>query len=1149
MENTQALQCPKCGADEIICGKKWCICDSCGERFLSDASAEKRSLKLFFSYSHQEEEICSKIVEALRKRGHEIWFDREKIRPGNDWREEIANGILSSNGVIAFLSKTSVRDPGVCLNELSIAIGVRGSNIKTVLLEPENNVTPPSSISHIQWLDMSNWREEKAKGTSNFDTWFAKKMEELILTIESNESHSFAGQLSVIQAALPLIHHDTSKQKSLLLQPFVGRRWLTEAVELWLNDPNQKNLCVLYGEPGIGKSTFAANYCHFNSKVVASIFCEYNRINFNKVQSVIQTLAYLLACRLPEYRVILVDVLNNTPNIGELNASEMFDVLLTVPLVQCSIDGNHETICIVIDGIDECGDVENNPLAIVLSQYVPRFPSWIRFLITARKLDSVRRALCDVPFLDLCGDTKENLKDVKEYFSQQLNGYIKSNNCPENFIELLAEKSGGIFLYAKIVAHAFEQGNMTLQNLDSLPNGISGAFQNWFASYFGDTSEYTSKFRLPLGVLASSPEPIPLEEFMRLFSWNENDTADFIRRISMFIRQETNIFKQKTLAFSHKYLKDWLGSDSAGIYKSSHCAAFRYMGTAFYQYYKKSPENLTQFETLYLFSFLVKTNQTDILQELIQNPRLYFNINAIGDSCLEKGQLHKAWQYFSAAEEMASFLKEQSPTPDNRLIYSISELKLAEIYESHGALKKAFALYQNCYDTRMQLNEERGDAKDKKCLGVSCERLATSHIAFGNTEEAKALLQQGLAIREQLIAEDNSAENNQNAGSNYIRLAELFEAEGNNNQASKLYMQCLETRRTQVKKRGNLNDIKDLMVSFIRAASFEFRVGNLKETERLIQEALLLIDPISENMENAEVTRVLSFCYVYHGELLRAKGAIKEAEELFLKGINLRKKLVVDRNSKEDLWNLGGAYFSLASLKYSNHEYAQAKDITLKILNIDEALVRERGKAEDSKGLFYCLLMLGKISRKTQALTEALDYFEKAEKISKNLYNTRNDFNDREDYASVLHNLSIIFYQLGDYTKSEEFCDKALELRKYQVDHRGVCDDIKYYGASILIKSRFHLRRKEYSSVESCLLKVLDLDQENISNRGSASDYDCLCEAYLRLAEFYILIKSTEKGREYSALALSCAEHLCSMRNAPQDQALLQQAKQLNDSL
>ena len=96
----------------------------------------------------------------LKKCGHDVWFDKAEIKFGDDWRREITDGILKSNRVVSFLSKYSARDPGVCRDEIAIAIGVKGGNIQTILVESEAEVQPPVNIGHIQWLDMQ--RVEKA---------------------------------------------------------------------------------------------------------------------------------------------------------------------------------------------------------------------------------------------------------------------------------------------------------------------------------------------------------------------------------------------------------------------------------------------------------------------------------------------------------------------------------------------------------------------------------------------------------------------------------------------------------------------------------------------------------------------------------------------------------------------------------------------------------------------------------------------------------------------------------------------------------------------------------------------------------------------------------------------------------------------------
>ena len=96
-----------------------------------------------------------RLKEDLEARGHTVWFDEEEIKTGDDWRNKITRGILDSDAVVAFLSKHSVRDPGLCLNEIAIAMAEKVDEaIVRVLVEPERTVNAPVSITLIQWLTM-----------------------------------------------------------------------------------------------------------------------------------------------------------------------------------------------------------------------------------------------------------------------------------------------------------------------------------------------------------------------------------------------------------------------------------------------------------------------------------------------------------------------------------------------------------------------------------------------------------------------------------------------------------------------------------------------------------------------------------------------------------------------------------------------------------------------------------------------------------------------------------------------------------------------------------------------------------------------------------------------------------------------------------
>jgi hypothetical protein len=124
-------------------------------------------MKVFLSYGH---DANAPLVERIRRdlevAGHEIWIDTAKIKAGDGWRRSIVDGLSDTHWILGFLSRHSVRDPGVCLDELAIALHAKGGTITTVLVEDETAVATPLSVSHIQWLDMHG-RSARSKADRN----------------------------------------------------------------------------------------------------------------------------------------------------------------------------------------------------------------------------------------------------------------------------------------------------------------------------------------------------------------------------------------------------------------------------------------------------------------------------------------------------------------------------------------------------------------------------------------------------------------------------------------------------------------------------------------------------------------------------------------------------------------------------------------------------------------------------------------------------------------------------------------------------------------------------------------------------------------------------------------------------------------------
>ena len=58
----------------------------------------------------------------LSVQGHRIWLDKQQIKSGASWEEQIEEAILSHDIFISLLTPHAVRRPkGVCLDEISMA--------------------------------------------------------------------------------------------------------------------------------------------------------------------------------------------------------------------------------------------------------------------------------------------------------------------------------------------------------------------------------------------------------------------------------------------------------------------------------------------------------------------------------------------------------------------------------------------------------------------------------------------------------------------------------------------------------------------------------------------------------------------------------------------------------------------------------------------------------------------------------------------------------------------------------------------------------------------------------------------------------------------------------------------------------------------
>lgn len=535
------------------------------------------SQTIFLSYAHRSEreedfdlseELVLLVKEALERDGHTVWIDKQGIRSGSQWRERITSAILEHGHFLSFLSRRAVREPGVCLNEIAIAVG-SSRHIQTVLAQPESSVAAPLTISHLQWHDFQHWREilngtRRGEHGEDWPTWFALRMANISDILADVQSARVSGELQQLRDVLdPRTFEARIVDKT---QGFHGRAWLFDATQEWL-DSSSSRMFWLKASPGVGKSAFAASMAHrARSAVIGFFMCDFQgrKDPEESAREAIRTLAFQIASRLPDYRIKLLHQQRvDTKKIESKTADELFEFLITEPLNRAGKIPESTRLCLVIDGLDEAGrNSGGNALAELLVKHADRLPPWLGILLTSRPEPYLEQMLKPLAGVSFDGQSEQNRQDMVQWIGQRLpQSWDEAQR--QSVTEAVLVKCGGTFLYLDLVA---KDPAFSLSRPQELPEKLDGFFKQTFLRYFPDLATYGTSTEPLLRLMAAAPGPLPGAMAQQILGWHA-------RHLTLHVTEPMGSLLQTRAdgwVFFHASLADWLADPARS---GSHCLA------------------------------------------------------------------------------------------------------------------------------------------------------------------------------------------------------------------------------------------------------------------------------------------------------------------------------------------------------------------------------------------------------------------------------------------------------------------------------------------------------------------------------------------------------------------------------------------------
>lgn len=904
---------------------------------MEQVKAAGKALKVFISYGHDDkcaahpagrltqERICVKLCEALKDRGHSPWIDRDGIKERDDWRVEILKGLSDTDVVLACVSKRSLRSGSVCHEELKLSGGAGGENIAKilpVLLEPEGElsegeVSIPRWLADREWFDLSGWKSWEKEDDPAFQDWFVKRTDLLFSVLESKGYEEYSREINRLRTILrPAV--DTMRQSALSEHPFLGRKWLEEKIQCWLADENGKKVCFLSGEPGTGKSAYAYHFSAFNPTVAAAMYFCAGHKRENDPVNIIRTLAYLLAVRIPQYRYgLLNDISTVKVSLEEQSPQELFETLIRRPLIE-TIDGGHETMVIVLDGLDECANRgDKNEAVKVLLGKAGLLPGWLRILAVSQNVPEVTSCLPDHETVCFPSDTgdNENNRDIAAYCEKRVGSKFGSDPNWEAVRETLVRRSRGSFLYAEMICDMMKQEDQ-LRIPENYP-GLNSIFEQWFDRSFGNSAEYQSHYRAAMSCITGAPEPLPKVELKVLFEWTDTEVDCFIRKTRSQMRLDISGYaftkeeRQKkdavTLQIAHTFVAEWLKDNEKNpSYYTSPLDGCRLMADHYDTIRKeKGVSALSTYEVV-LLPELRKTNLgTQEWRQLGEDTEFLKRYRKEGDTCALWGKSYEARQIYEGG---IALLKTASRVPERGKLLADFYSSLGDLCENEGSLTEAAGWYEKA--ERILADPLNGNLAGGagymptagKRYAIACGNLANVLMLQGDVFRALKYWESAKENYEKAQKEERSAADWQNLAKIYLGMAETRKISGNFTEAQKYDTKALKC----LKQLYKLETTAEVSLCLSEACSSLGRMknsgGEVSEAERYLYQALHWAREAHERRSSiAEKQNLISVHFrrgMFALEQEKPEEAIKEFEE----SLHFSEEVVLLRGNPFDRW-------------------------------------------------------------------------------------------------------------------------------------------------------------------------------------------------------------------------------------------------------
>jgi WD40 repeat protein/serine/threonine protein kinase len=346
------------------------------------------------------------------------------------------------------------------------------------------------------------------------------------------------------------------------LKGFTGREWLFEEIEEWRAKGSPPTL-LLVGEPGVGKSAIVAALVNKNPgrRVLAYHCCRADTPATLEPAGFVRSLAAMFSARLDEYAAMLEgSAIANFLQRADTDPVSAFEAAILGPLHNIRQPDEGRSY-LLIDSLDEALTRVHRPTILdVLSTRIDRFPSWLGILATTRNDPSLLSQLRGLCAHVLSAEDPRNQDDVRRFIQSRLAESILRDKAkaggktPAGVANDLLKSSAGNFLFVTTALDAVESGQLSFEQIENLPPGLSCLYEIFFHRLFRDPGVDFGVSGEVLETVVAAREPLTREQIAAVTGLDaEQELPRILSRLGSFLPASEGRY-----ALFHRSLSDWL---------------------------------------------------------------------------------------------------------------------------------------------------------------------------------------------------------------------------------------------------------------------------------------------------------------------------------------------------------------------------------------------------------------------------------------------------------------------------------------------------------------------------------------------------------------------------------------------------------------